>query len=675
MNDKRAEQTGRGPAGTGAPKPGAGDGAQRPWLAFIAIGLFFTLVAAYFVSHKPFTPANVFAIASTTRDVLLAGALVAVAGGIGRRLLPTPHASSTASLSLQAAFGLGVMGLGSLFVGWWGGARASVAWVGLLALGLAFGRSALRWCSGWRSSLRALAQADPVTQAAVACAGMLLGLAFLEAAAPPVHFDALVYHLELPRRFLAQGSFGLTPQNPYWGLPLLGEALYTWALALGRLQTAAVLGWMAAGLTLAGVFGLAASWAKPAGWAGLLALIGGASLCASPGWAYVDWWAALYGMALLVVLDMYRATPARSLAALGGLMAGFACGVKYTAWLALPAGFFAFWSADRSRRGLRHAVLFALGGALIAWPWVWKNLQATGAPLYPYVGASAWIQPERQAALRESVAPPSAGLSLGAPVAATFLGHEQAPGFASDIGPLLVGLLPGLALLRRGMRPRLVPTGVFLLVGWGIWAAASMASGLLIQTRLYFVLLPAWAVLAGAGFAGFEASVVGKIRLGRLAGALVALVVGLLLFQQLRTQILARPAAVLLGEEAESSYLLRRLGGFYVTQLRIQELAEGSRVLMLWEPRGLYCSPRCVPDPWIDRWYVDRRTIGGAEEILERWRSDTITHVLVFEAGMDFVRKQDARYSEQDWQALDTALDEMALVESIGDGYNLYELP
>ncbi len=647
---------------------------RRRFLGAVAILLVLVVVGSYYASHKPISLGHLLSLGWVLADMLVAAALVALAGGIGRRLLPEPHPSRTASLALQAAFGLGLMSLGFLLLGWFVGVRSLFAWLALSALAIAFGRSAYAWCSAWSPGISLLAQSGRAARLAGLTVAVLLGLAFLEAAAPPVHFDALVYHLELPRRFLEQGSLVLTPDNPYWGLPLLGEMLYTWAVALGRLQTGAVLGWMVAALTLAGLLGLASSWGKHAGWVAVVALIGGTTLAGSPGWAYVDWWAALYGLCILIALDQFRQAPSRQLAVLGGLMAGFACGVKYTAWLALPAGFLAFWTADRSRRGLRHAVVFLLGGVLIAFPWIWKNVQGAGAPLYPYFGASPWIEPARQRALQASVQAPAPVLSLGVPIAAGLLGHEQGPGFASDIGPLLLGLLPGLALLRRRDRQTYLSLGVFLVTGWLIWAAASQVSGLLLQTRLYFVLLPAWALLAGAGFTGFEATTIGQIRLGRLAGALVALVAGLLLFQEIRTQVQARPAGVLLGEETESAYLLRRLGGFYMTQLRIQELAEGSRVLMLWEPRGLYCSPRCVPDPWIDRWYVDRRTIGGAKDILESWRRDTITHVLLFEAGMDFVRQHDARYSDQDWQTLDSVLDDMALAESIGDGYILYEL-
>ena len=650
-------------------------GTRLTWLGLAAVAMLFAVVAGYYVSHKPVTPDNAWASLRGAVDLLLAGVLVALGGGIGRRLAPAPHVSTAASLCMQAAIGLGWMGLGALLVGALGGASPAVAWAALLLLGAIFGRSALRWCAAWRGRVASVARAGRAAHAAFALAGVALGLALLEAAAPPVHFDALVYHLELPRLFLAQRSFALTADNPFWGLPLMGEALYTWALALGRLQTAAILGWMAAVLALVGVVGLGASWAKPAGWVGMLALIGGVSLSASPGWAYVDWWSALFAVGMLVALDAYRRSPSRSLALLGGLLGGFACGVKYTAWLIVPAGFLAFCVADRSRRGLLNASVFALTAVLVAMPWIIKNTLATRAPLYPYLGATAWMPPERQTALMASVVPPPAWIGLSAPLGATLLGHEQAPGFASDIGPLLLGLLPGLALLPRATRSRLMPAGVYLFAGWGIWALASTQSGLLIQTRLYFVVLPAWALLAGAGFAGLERSRVGNVRLGRLAAAVVFLVVGLLTFQQVRQTVNVRPAPVLLGDESEASYLGRRLGSTYYTQQALAGLPMGSRVLMLWEPRALYCAPRCVADPWIDRWLLERRLLGAPELIRQAWGQEGVTHVLLFETGRAFVERQDPRYTRADWLALDELLHSLRRIEAAGEGYALYELP
>jgi hypothetical protein len=141
--------------------------------------------------------------------------------------------------------------------------------------------------------------------------------------------------------------------------------LYTLAMELGRAETAAVLGFAAAWLTGVGVFALAAQFGRSAAWAALLALFAAPSLAASAGWGYVDWWAALFGLALIAIVLRIRISSSPRLAILAGVMAGFAAGVKYTAAIALLAGFVALVAAIPNRRGLGLALLFLGTGILV----------------------------------------------------------------------------------------------------------------------------------------------------------------------------------------------------------------------------------------------------------------------------------------------------------------------
>jgi len=656
--------------------PAQGDGAaakRRLFIAVVALLIVLAILVAYYAGHKPISLAGVSSLLAAAGDLLLATILLALGGGVGRRLAGNITASSVPFLVVQAALGLGSLALLILALLAAGLFSAPLAW-GLVALLLVvFGRSSLKWISSW-GSLKELRPSNAIEGAALLAVVIVLGLGLIEAAAPPLHFDALVYHLELPQRFLAGRSLLVPTDNPYWGLPLTGEMLYTLAMALGRPQTAAVVGFGAALLACVGVFALASEFGRPAGWASLLALLAGPSLAASSGWAYVDWWAALFGFALMAVV-MRRDPPWQVVdAILAGTLAGFAAGVKYTAAIALPAGFFAIWAALPSRRGLRLGLAFLATGSLVLSPWLIKNLAITGSPLYPYLGGGEETAVVRQTGYIGSIPAPPLAHSLSLPLAATLRGYEQGPGFASDIGPLLAGLLPGLAVLVGPRRRRLTPVAVYLLIGWVLWAAASQVSGLLVQTRLYFVLVPAWAILAGCGFLGLAQVSIGSVRLGRLTGALIAVVVGLSLVQQIRGSLQADPLSAVLGSHSPEEYLTRRMGGYYAAQGRLARLPSASKTLMLWEPRSFYCWPACISDAWIDTWYVARRTIGTPEEILRSWSDQGITHLLLFNAGMSFVRANDPRYTEADWAALERLLQDLTPIETIGDGYTLFRI-
>ena len=651
---------------TGAPQ-------RRLFMAVVASLIVFAILVGYYAGHKPISVAGMSSLLAAVGDLLIATLILGLGGGVGRRLAGNLAANSIPFLVVQAALGLGCLALlilGLLSVGLF---SAVLAW-GLVALLLVvFGRSSLKWFSSW-GSLEVFRPANAIEGAALLAVAVVLGLGLIEAAAPPVHFDALVYHLELPQRFLAGGSLSAPADNPYWGLPLTGEMLYTLAMALGRPQTAAVVGFGAALLACVGVFALASEFGRPAGWASLLALLAGPSLAASSGWAYVDWWAALFGFALIaVVLRVDSSFQIRD-AILAGVLAGFAGGVKYTAAIAVPAGFLAIWAALPSRRGLRLGLVFLATGILLLSPWLIKNWVITGSPLHPYLGGGEGTSVVRQGGYIDSIPAPPLAQSLLVPLAATLRGYEQGEGFASDIGPLLAGLLPGLVVLAAPVRRRLIPVTVFLLTGWALWAVASQVSGLLVQTRLYFVLVPAWAILAGGGFLGLAQVSIGSVRLGRLVGALIALVVALGLVQQIRTTVQADPLSAVLGSQSSEEYLTRRLGGTYVAQLRLARLPPASKTLMLWEPRSFYCWPACIPDPWIDTWYVARRSIETPEAILQSWTAQGITHLLLFNAGVDFVRANDPRYSEGDWAALEQLLQDLTPIETIGDGYSLFRI-
>src|SRR4030067_705588 len=96
---------------------------------------------------------------------------------------------------------------------------------------------------------------------------------------------------------------------------------------------------------------------------------------------------------------------------------------------------------------------------------------------------------------------------------------------------------------------------------------------------------------------------------------------------------------------------------WYATAMQaIQKLPEDALVLMLWEPRSLYCLPKCVPDEVIDRWKHDLFTWKEPGAILKNWQASGYTHLLYYRFGADFVRMEDIRYSTSDWETLDTLL-------------------
>jgi hypothetical protein len=633
------------------------------WLAAIAVG--------YYILHRPFAPEVAFSAVRAILDLLIAGAVVAVAGGLGKRLVGEVHPDRLCALCLQASLGLGVLSLLILGIAIVGGVHRWVAWL-LLAVGiLLLRRPAAAWLSAWGELGTEWRRSTRFGRGLIPILLLLLFAALLEALAPPVHFDALVYHLTLPQEFVRSHTIAATGGSPYWGMPLGTEMLYTWALALGREQTAAVLGWMVGFVCLAGVIGLARSFHRSAGWVAVAALLSGETLAASLGWGYADWTAALHGCATLVGLDAWRRATDDRPAAVAGAAAAFALGAKYAAALAIAAGATALVIFGRGRR--RAPWIFLGAAVLLSAPWFLKNWVYTGSPLYPVFGTSTWIDPARQGFYRGT----SGGIgpaSLILPLAATLQGVEGAPGFAASIGPLLLALTPAALFARRDSAATVRAAALFLVVGWAGWAAASLYSVQLIQSRLYYVFFPAWAVVAGAGFAGLLRLRLPRLRFGLLAQAIVlislapsAIWAGLAILRD-------RPQDSILGIESDASYRSRRLGLYEFAMQSVERLGPEASVLSLWEARGLACRPACRPDYWLDRWFVKRTRGGDPSQILDGWRDEGVTHLLLYRAGAEFVRSTDSRYGADDWQALEDLLAALRLVERIGDAYELYEV-
>jgi hypothetical protein len=650
---------------------------RRSWIiltSIIGIIFFIAVIGVYYVFHKPFDLDILLSIFQAFRDIALGLALIGLAGGIGRKILGEQHSNPLADRVLQAAFGLGLLVLTYLVVGLLGLFKSWFAWCLLLFLILIFHKSVKDWFGHLLAIRENLGTLSGFSKLLVMIVSFIVLLRLLEALAPPTNFDALVYHLWLPSRFLEVGKFVFTPENPFWGMPLSAELLYTWAMALGGPETAAVLGWFIGVLTLAGVVGIGNRINPRAGWVATAALMAGETLSSSLAWAYVDWGTALMACALIIAIDAWGQRRSRSLLIAAGLLAGFAFGFKLTAGLVVPAGW-AMIAVYGNRKELRNALIgFTLAAGFIVFLWLGKNLLFTQSLLYPFWGTSKWVDVVKSQFFRGNIAPWPALRILLMPLSATIEGVEGAPGFSASIGPLLIGLVAGIILLRNKANHFIKGIGAFVLAGWVAWIIATIYSTYLGQTRLYFSLFPAWALLAAAGYEGFANIRISQVRFERLAG--VFIVVSLLFsgLSNLQDIVRKQPLKVVMGLEEDGVYLTRCLGAYYPAMEAVSNLSSDSSVLTLWEPRGLYCMPICEADTWIDRWVLDRHRYGTEEQILESWQEEGFTHVLLHRAGMEFIQQNDSRYQMADWEVLHNLLKRLSLVQSFGDGFELYRL-
>lgn len=646
----------------------------------------FLVLMLYYVSHKPFGPELAGSLAIALWRILLGLALVATAGAIGQRIAPLEDLPRLVRLSVQAALGLGAYAILILILGVSIGLYAWLLALIPLAVGVVLRRSLVKWLRQAVALRDLWRESDGFGRAVAVLCALLLSNALAVALAPPLRFDALVSHLALPQAYLEAGRIGYLPWHVMSGMPQNAEMLFTWAMALGGASAATTLGWWIGLLAVMGLLGYFSQKLNVrSAWVGAAALLAGFSLVMLTAWGYVDWLALLFGFAVLVLLDRWQRRLDLLSLLLAGVFTGLAVGTKYTSGVLGIAALAALaWHIWKRKIPWAAGVLDVLkfGGAALATalPWLLKNLFTTGNPVYPFFFASGAMTPLRLE-VYQSVPPFGNWLDFFfLPLRATYLGVEGGVGYMVALGPLLLGFSlfawPGRDRRTPEQQAALENAAVLAVSGLLVWAVANRISGNLIQTRYYFTLFPAFTALAAFGFWGLSRVSLPAVRLNRVLTMLVLLVlifnlveVGAFTWQSGAPQA---AAGLMAGED----YLADNLGWYQPAMQAVRELPEGSRVLMLYEPRSLYCAPACSPDEILDRWKRDWNAFGDAQAVLSSWRQLGYTHVLVYTAGVDFMRTaDDPHHPLSDLLALDAFLAQLPAPHSFGDVYALYSLP
>lgn len=666
----------------------------RPPAVLLALLLLLwgaVVLGGYYAWHKPFNAQQLAAVAGALLDLLLAASIVCVAGGVGNHVLP-PSLATSKELSpvvravLDVGLGCGLLSLTWLALGLAAFWYPPVAWLLLAAALLVLRRDCLAWLRDLSEIGDLWARSTRFERTLAASGGIVIISRLAFALAPPTDWDALMYHLQLPRAYLDAGRFLFVADNPYWGQPQLVEMLFTWAMALRGPSTATTLACLAGILVPVGVLAWVAD-SLPNGhdapvtlrsgaWVGAITTLAGSTFRANLSNGSVDDFSALFGLCCAVSLATAVKAGARQWIIWAGLFASFGVGAKFTSGLAVIAlapFALAWWRQGTGRTS--QLALAAAVAALAASPWLIKNAVATGNPIFPYLFETPWVDAQRAAyfAYTASASTSPLWLDLFLPLRATWLGVPGAPGFATDIGPLLLWLcLPHIWLWRQDRLARLLAAS--LAIGWLLMAVAGRVSPLLEQTRLYFALLPLAAAGASLGWEAFQKIETPWFRLGRVSSALLLLVAGLCAWQEVAAVVGLGVPGVIVGTTTRDQYAATALGPYFAAAQSLSAAAPNGRVLALWEPRGFYLPANAQADWWIDRWYEDRRHVGQPAAILRTWQQQGFTRLLLATGGAAFERANRRELGAADWEAFDELLAGLPAPRALAAGYDLYEL-
>ncbi len=649
-------------------------------LVFIYLWLLLVLVF-YYRTHKPFSPDQAIHLGIASWRIIASGLLVWLAGGIGFRILKIENLHPLAQLFIQASLGLGILGSVYFLVGATIGMLTWLAWVALIVLGVIFYKSSVRWFSQSRSLAVIWKDCDILVRILFFLIAGMFFVVLAVALAPPIKYDALVYHLTLPKLYLQHNRVVYIPELVQSGYPQLGDMLFTWAYALAGPPAAATLGWMTAGLTTIGLLGaIRQHLPSSAALAGAASLLAGPTLVLATSWAYIDWFGLMFGMGCLISLDSWIRNKNPLLLSLAGAFAGLALSTKYTSiMLVVIAGLIVLWQIWVHRIKFWPSVLSFIAPVIICiLPWLIKNILTTGNPIYPLFFTSGEMDAVRRMVTQYE---PPYGTWVDfflLPLTATLWGVEYGP-YDVSIGPLLLGLSvfswTAVRSLNNQQRSNLKLASAFALLGILLWAIANQFSGQLIQTRLYYFLFPAFAVLAAYGYSSLTSIDYPKIRISRIINVILLIILVLNTLEIAIHTIRTGAPQVISGLRDDDSYIAENLGWFQPVMQAINSLPQGSRALMIYETRSFYCQPVCTPDEVPDRWMRDYARYGTSTVIINQWQQQGFTHLLVHRSGVEFFKQEkNPNHPIQALLALDSLLTRLPEPVRFGNAYELYTL-
>jgi 4-amino-4-deoxy-L-arabinose transferase-like glycosyltransferase len=448
-------------------------------------------------------------------------------------------------------------------------------------------------------------------------------------------YDVLEYHLQLPREYWEAGAIAYLPHNVYANLPQAAEMLYLFA---DMLHGDPIEAWSLAKCinALLGLLVVAAAWLagrqlSPAG--GIVT----AAVTASVGWliylsgvAYVENGLLLFGMLSAACLVRAGRCDDRPQSwrwvLVAGLMAGTACGFKYTGVLmvALPLGAMALM-LTRGPTGARLKAVgtFAGAAALTFSPWLVKNLALTGNPVFPLAGDVFRAYPEgwgeEESSHFAEVHAPAAQESRWTARMSLARRHIISDP-AQRFGPLLFALAT-VALLRR--RGRLE---IALAITLGIQLAAWLLTTHLYARFAVPMLIPL-VLLAGRGATADN----GRVTWGFVVLILFGMSFNLYKAAELYAQHIY-PQGERIDVEAKTGVFTEGLvGGWEHLQIINNRLDDNVRILMVGDARPFYWQrpvDYCVVfnrNPFAEAVARNENT----EETLDWLRRQGYTHVFV----------------------------------------------
>lgn len=477
-------------------------------------------------------------------------------------------------------------------------------------------------------------------------------VALIGALAPEIEYDALWYHLWLPRLWLEHGT-PVDLVSEYISLyPLTWELVYGAGLVMGGSIAAKLLSFSCLPLTAMVIYQLVRRYVPQASpWLAVTIWITAPTVLWEATTTYVDLALGFFVMLVIYSVIRYADTRERPWIIIAGLSIGFALGIKHLALIILvvvSAGLaLKLWLEARTLKAVVLPLLILGGiGLLVALPWYVRNWQASRNPVFPELYSVFGAQPPQRWNAVTNQGLEQFKAHFGRP--RTFSNLVTLPWdmtihatrYGGNLGPIFLMFIPILLLYRNGT-PVIPWLGGLVLIFILFWAS-SLSS---FQMRFLVPIVPLLAVLAAESFEKIRrtATAVG----GKLGMRLVEFVVVVLALLNLPpftslhefdrlvwdgwlTNVTHTvPLGVVLGGVTEADYLNQKVSSYAAWQYIDTNLASDSRILTFSGGDHFYSHrQRLASDATMARdavWVPQR---GEENLVLEQMKILGITHIL-----------------------------------------------
>ena len=472
--------------------------------------------------------------------------------------------------------------------------------------------------------------------------------------APVIFYDALVYHLAVPKIYQLAGGLVPTPTNLYSGIPMHMQTVYGWALFVSDEILAQLIHWsQALGLFL-GFLGISLRKKVPiAGWTACAVFFSTPLVGGNISRVAVDGASAFVVFLSVYAFSLYLDTRERNLWILSALCTGLAMGIKYPNWpfaLVLGVCFLLL------RISLKETAIYGLIVLACVFPWVMKNWVFYGNPIFPYF--HEWWNPlatypvhwrglQGDAWARDWKAIFSGGIR---PVLDVVLHpwNQTIKGISDDdfLGPLFLVALPGFIFFRGETKINRI--WLWVLFGlWMVWWPMTR------MPRFFMPGLALFSLVVGfmsAGFPRFRSAVFTLV---------MVLVVHNLFWNAGRAFLGLKAGPYLEGLQSKSDYLSSSPYSTYSTPSYPsyhwinKNTPRDAHVLVLGDARGFYLDrpfqSSSVFDTDLFTAWVKRSS--SSQDFVAKLKKENITHLAVNMGEMMRLRRN-AGFNEQHIQTL-----------------------